>query len=126
MSKSQQVIANTMFLYMRIVVSLLVNVFTTRILLQALGESDFGLYNVIGGAISMLGFLIASMSSATQRFLSYAEGAGDRNRIIVYLNNSILIHYGLALFMILVFAVSALFFFNGVLNIPAGRHGAAI
>jgi O-antigen/teichoic acid export membrane protein len=126
MSNSKKVVTNTLFLYIRTIVSLMVSVFTTRILLHALGASDYGLYNVIGGAISMLGFLIASMSSATQRFLSYAEGAGDRNKIIVYLNNSILIHYGLALFMILVFAVSALFFFNGVLNIPEGRHGAAI
>ena len=126
MSKSQQVIANTMFLYMRIVVSLLVNVFTTRILLQALGESDFGLYNLIGGAISMLGFLISSMSSATQRFLSYAEGSGNKEKVAVYLNNSIIIHYCLALIMVLVFVVAALFFFNGILNIPDDSFNAAV
>ena len=99
MSQSQRVIKNTLFLYMRTAVSLLVNVFTTRILLDALGVEDYGLYNVVGGAIAMLGFLSASMSSVTQRFLSYAEGAGDIDRIVRYFNNSIVIHYALALFM---------------------------
>lgn len=125
-STSRRVAKNTMYLYVRTIVSLLASVFTTRILLDALGESDYGLYNVVGGAIAMLGFLSASLSGATQRYLSYAEGSGDKNKIIEYFNNSIIIHYGLALAMILVFAIASLFFFNGILNIPAGRDGAAI
>ena len=126
MSQSQRVIKNTLFLYMRTAVSLLVNVFTTRILLDALGVEDYGLYNVVGGAIAMLGFLSASMSSVTQRFLSYAEGAGDIDRIVRYFNNSIVIHYALALFMAVALAVAALFFFNGILNIPEGKQSAAL
>lgn len=126
MSQSQRVIKNTLFLYMRTAVSLLVSVFTTRILLDALGVEDYGLYNVVGGAIAMLGFLSASMSSVTQRFLSYAEGAGDLDSIVRYFNNSIVIHYALALFMALALAVAALFFFNGILNIPEGKLSAAL
>lgn len=126
MSTSQRVIKNTLYLYMRTVVSLLASVFTTRILLDALGTSDYGLYNVVGGAIAMLGFLTASMSSATQRFLSYAEGAGDKDKTVKYFNNSIIIHYGLALIMLLVFIVAALFFFNGILNVPADRRFVAV
>lgn len=126
MSTSQRVVKNTAFLYIRTIVSLFVSVFTTRILLQGLGASDYGLYNVVGGAIAMLGFLSSSMSSTTQRFLSFAEGAGEEEKSKKYFNNAILIHNGLALLMLAIFAIAALFFFNGVLNIPEGKLSTAI
>ena len=106
--------------------SILVNIFTTRILLQALGASDYGLYNVVGGAITMLGFLTASMSTATQRFISYAEGQGDRERIKEIFNNAQLVHYGVATVTALLLIAAAFIFFNGVLNIPDGRENVAI
>lgn len=126
MSTSNRIIKNTLFLYTRTLVSLVLGVFTTRILLQALGESDFGLYNVVGGAISMAGFLSASMSSATQRFLSYAEGKGESLKIKQYFNNSIVIHWGLAALMVVIFILSGFVFFNGVFNIPEGKYDAAV
>ena len=81
MSTSQRVVKNTLFLYVRTIVSLLVSVFTTRILLGTLGASDYGLYNVVGGSIAMLGFISTSMSGVIQRYLSHAEGSGDERRI---------------------------------------------
>ena len=126
MSNSKRVIKNTIFLYIRMVVSILVNVFTTNILLRALGASDYGLYNVVGGAVAMLNFLSASMSSVTQRFLNYAEGAGDEVKIIKIFNNAKVIHYAIALFTA-VFLIGAGFaFFNGILNIPVGREFPAM
>lgn len=126
MSTSQRVLKNTLFLYIRTIVSLLVSVFTTRILLGALGASDFGLYNVVGGAIAMLGFLTSSMSSMTQRFLSYAEGAGEENKVIKYFNNAMIIHYSLAILMIIIFFLAGFIFFNGLLNIPDGKQETAV
>ncbi len=126
MSTSQRVVKNTLFLYLRTIISLLTNVFTTRILLDALGASDYGLYNVVGGSIAMLGFLSASMSSATQRFISHAEGSGDRHRVREIFNNAVIVHYGLAAITCLLLAIGALFFFNGVLNIPAGEELVAV
>lgn len=111
---------------MRTIVSLLLSVFTTRILLEALGESDFGLYNVVGGTIAMLGFLSASLSSATQRFLNVAEGEGNFNKVRLYFNNSIIIHWALAGIMVVIFIIAGFFFFNGVLNIPDGKYIDAI
>lgn len=126
MSTANRIIKNTIFLYIRTIVSLLLGVFTTRILLEALGESDFGLYNVVGGSISMLGFLSASMSSATQRFLSVAEGEGNKAKIKLYFNNSLIIHWALAGIMIVVFSIAGIFFFNGILNIPNGKFYDAL
>lgn len=126
MSTGTRVIKNTGYLYIRTIASLLLGVFTTRILLQALGESDFGLYNVVGGSIAMLGFLSASLSSATQRFLNVAEGEGNFEKIRLYFNNSIIIHWALAVIMVVIFIIAGFFFFNGILNIPEGKHIDAI
>ena len=126
MSTSQRVIKNTLWLYLRMGTSILVNIFTTRILLQALGASDYGLYNVVGGAISILGFLTASMSSSTQRFISYAEGEGNLDDVKEIFNNALAAHYGVALISGFILALSGFIFFNGVLNIPEGRETVAI
>lgn len=115
-----------MFLYVRMVISILVNVFTTRLLLEALGASDYGLYNVVGGAIAMMGFLTASMSSATQRFISYAEGESSIDKVKEIFCNAQILHYGLALISIILLISAGFIFFNGILNIPSGRELTAI
>ena len=125
MSTSQRVVKNTLFLYVRTIVSLLVSVFTTRILLGTLGASDYGLYNVVGGSIAMLGFISTSMSGVIQRYLSHAEGSGDERRIQLIFNNALIVHYILAVVTIILLGTAALFFFNGVLNIPTGKETEA-
>lgn len=126
MSNSQRVIKNTLFLYVRMGVSILVNVFTTNILLRALGASDYGLYNVVGGAVTMLNFVSASMSSVTQRFLNYAEGKGEEEHVIKVFNNAKAIHLAIALFTVIFLTIAGFAFFNGILNIPVGREHSAI
>ena len=126
MSDSKRVIKNTLYLYIRMGISILVNVFTTNILLKALGASDYGLYNVVGGAVAMLNFVSASMSSVTQRFLNYAEGVGDRDNSTKIFSNAKAIHYIIALFTVILLIGAGFIFFNGVLNIPQGRELPAI
>lgn len=126
MSTANRVIRNTIYLYIRMAVSIVFSFFTTRILLQELGASDFGLYNVVAGALSMLGFLSASTSSATQRFISYAEGEGNYENICKIFNNAYYLHKVMALFICVFFILGGFVFFNGVLNIPTGRMFAAI
>lgn len=126
MSTSQRVIKNTMWLYLRMGASILVNVFTTRILLQALGASDYGLYNVVGGAITMLGFLTASMSTSTQRFISYTLGEGNEERLKSIFNNTLCVHYAIAGLSALLLIAASFVWFNGVLNIPDGRETVAM
>ena len=126
MSNSIRVIRNTIYLYIRMGVSIVVSFFTTRILLHALGVSDYGLYNVVAGALSMLGFLSASLSSATQRFISYAEGEGEIDRIKEIFTTSVILHWLMALVVCLLFIICGFLFFNGILNIPEGRRTIAI
>lgn len=125
MSTTQRVFKNIIYLYIRMLVSILANVFTTRILLAALGASDYGLYNVVGGAIMMLAFLTSTMTHTTQRFLNYAEGEGDMKRIKEVFNNSLIVHYIVAIAFVLILLLAGIVFFNGVLNIPVGREYAA-
>lgn len=126
MSTTQRVIKNTLWLYLRMGTSILVNIFTTRILLQALGASDYGLYNVVGGAIAMLGFLTASMSTSTQRFISYTLGEGNQEKLKGIFNNTLCVHYGIAGLSAMILILASFVWFNGVLNIPEGRNTVAM
>ncbi|WP_415843245.1 hypothetical protein [Zobellia roscoffensis] len=106
-------------------ITIFISLYTTRLVLNALGASDFGIFNVVGGAIAMLGFLHAAMSSATQRFMSFYEGKGDKEKQKYIFNVSSVLHFGIAIGLVLVLLVAGYFFFNGILNIPPDRVFAA-
>lgn len=126
MSTAKRVIKNTMYLYIRMGVSIVLSFLSTRITLQALGASDYGLYNVLAGALSMLGFLSASLSSTTQRFISYAEGEGNSLKIKEIFNTAVFLHTCFSGIICLLFIFAGFFFFNGILNIPEGRESISI
>ena len=70
MSTATRVIKNTGYLYAKMGITMFISLYTTRLILNSLGASDFGIFNIVGGAIAMLGFLNAAMASATRRFSS--------------------------------------------------------
>lgn len=125
MEQAKRVIKNTGFLYAKMGITMFISLYTTRLILNALGASDFGIYAVVGGAISMLGFLHAAMSSATQRFMSFYEGKGIVSKQKQIFNVSLVLHFGIALLLGIVLLVAGYFFFNGILNIPPDRIYAA-
>lgn len=102
-----------------------ISLYTTRLILNALGASDFGIFNIVGGAIAMLGFLNAAMAGATQRFMSYTEGEGDKEKQKKIFNISFVLHMAIALIMGVVLLIAGYFFFNGILNIAPDRMYAA-
>lgn len=125
MGSATRVIKNTGFLFVRMGITVFVSLYSTRLILQALGESDFGIYNVVGGAIGMLGFLNYTMANATQRFMSYAEGEGILEKKKKVFNVSMTLHVAIALLTVLIFAIAYFPLFNGILNIEPSRIGAA-
>lgn len=125
MSTATRVIKNTGWLYAKMGITMFISLYTTRLILNSLGASDFGIFNVVGGAISMLGFLNAAMASATQRFMSYAEGAGDKEKQKSIFNVSILLHLAMAFVVGFVLLGAGWFFFHGILQIPPDRVFAA-
>jgi len=125
MQAAHRVAKNTLILYARMAITVFISLYSTRLILAALGVSDFGLFNVVGGVISMLGFLNASMAAATQRFISFAQGEGDLEKVKRIFNMSSLLHWGIAILVFFVLEVAGYFFFNGILNISPDRVGVA-
>lgn len=126
MANTSKVFSNTIYLYIKMVLSIAVNIFTTSILLRALGETDYGIYSVVGGAISMMGFISGSMSGMVQRYLNVTEGTGDFDKVKRIFSNAVLIHNGLAIIAFIVFAFFGIFFFWFMLNVPPDRYSSAI
>lgn len=106
-------------------ITMFISFYTTRLILNALGASDFGVFTIIGGAIAMLGFLNAAMAGATQRFMSFSEGEGNNEKQRSIFNISIILHFGISIVVGLALLVAGYFFFNGILNIEPERLFAA-
>lgn len=122
---ANRVIKNTGYLYAKMAITMFVSLYTTRLILNSLGASDFGIYNIVGGVISMLGFLNAAMAASTQRFMNFAEGEGNNEKKIVIFNISIVLHVLVAAIVGVMLLIAGVLFFNGILNIPDARILAA-
>ena len=122
---ANRVIKNTGYLYAKMGITMFISLYTTRLILNTLGASDFGIFNIVGGAIAMLGFLNIAMASATQRFMSYTEGEGNKEKQKYIFNVSIILHSIIAGAIIVALLIAGYFFFNGILNIPSDRIFAA-
>lgn len=125
MQVASRVIKNTGFLYAKMGITMFISLYTTRLILNTLGAADFGIFNIVGGAIAMLGFLNVAMASATQRFMSFSEGEGNKEKQKCIFNISFVLHIIIAVFMAAVLLVAGYFFFNGILNIAPDRTNAA-
>ena len=87
-------------------ITMFISLYVTRLILNSLGASDFGIFNIVGGAISMLAFLNGAMASATQRFMSYAEGEKNLEKKKVIFNSSVLLHLMIAVIVCIVLEVA--------------------
>jgi O-antigen/teichoic acid export membrane protein len=125
MSTAKRVIKNTGFLYAKMGITMFISLYTTRLILNSLGTSDFGIFNIVGGAIAMLGFLNAAMAGATQRFMSYSEGEGDKEKQKKIFNISVILHFGISIVVGVALLIAGWFFFHGILNIAPDRIFAA-
>lgn len=124
-SSNKRIAKNTLMLYIRMFISMLVGLYTSRVVLQTLGVEDYGIYGVVGGVVSMMGFLNASMSGATSRFITFELGKGDMQRVRDTFSSAMIIHIGIALIVILLAETVGLWFLCNKLVIPEGRMEAA-
>lgn len=125
MQAAKRVVKNTMFLYAKMAITIFSSLYATRLILNALGVSDFGIFNLIGGLITMLIFLNAAMTQASQRFMSYAHGKGDNTEQRSIFNISIVLHFLIAVFSVLLLETLGPFLFDGILKIDPNRIDAA-
>ena len=116
---------NAGMLYIRMLLTMAVTLYTSRVILQTLGVDDFGIYSVVAGFVTMLGFLNSAMSSATQRFLSFELGKpGDKDMRGIF-SMSLNIHVLIAVFVLVLGETVGLWFVKTQMTIPADRMLAA-
>lgn len=122
----KRIAKNTVFLYLRMLVSLFISFFTSRVILQSLGIIDFGIYNVVGGVVAMFSFFNSALSAATGRFLSYELGTGDSTKLKRTFVSAFSTHVLLGLLVFALIEIIGLWFVYNKLNIPFDRLYAAI
>ena len=113
-------------LYIRMLFTMGVSFFTSRVILQALGVEDYGIYNVVGGFVTMFTFLNGGMVASTQRYLNFEIGRGDEKQLSKVFSTALQIHALIALVIILLSETIGLWFLCGKLVIPVERMNAAI
>lgn len=122
---SKNVAKNTIYLNIKAAVTTIVSLFTTRIVLNALGASDFGVYGTVSGSIAMLAMLNSALTVSTQRFMNFALGKNDEREQKQVFNNSMVLHIGLGFLIVLLMESMYYFLFSGILTIPENRIGVA-
>lgn len=124
-SNSKRIAKNTTFLYMRMFVVMLINIFSVRYVLKGLGVVDYGVFNVVAGLVTMFSSLSSIISSATLRFHSYVIGEGKEEKVSDVFTASFNIYALLALLILIVGEIIGVWFINTQADIPASRMIAA-
>lgn len=124
-NKSVRIAKNTALLYARMLITMVVTLYTSRVVLEALGEIDYGIYNTVGGIVTMFTFLNGSILIATQRYLTFYLGKGDKEMLQKIFSASVYIHGILALIIVALVESIGMWFLENKLVIPMDRVDAA-
>lgn len=125
-NNNTRIAKNTLLLYFRMILLMVVSLYTSRIVLATLGISDYGIYNVVGGFIAMFAFLNGAMSGCTQRFITIALGKGDEQNLRKVFSTCVITHGIIALLILILAETIGLWFVMEKLVIPAERMTAAM
>lgn len=123
---TKRIAKNTLMLYFRQILIMIVSLYTVRVVLNTLGAEDYGIYNVVAGVVVLFSFVNNAMATATQRFLNFNLGKSDAKKTQQTYSASLLIHIGIALIFVILAETVGLWFVNTKLNIPLERHSAAM
>lgn len=123
--KNRRIAKNTIFLYLRSIVVLLISLYTSRVVLETLGVDDYGIYNVVGGVVTMFSCISGALSGAISRFITFELGRGDKHRLNTVFSTSVLIQIILAGILVSIVLTGGGWFLNAKMNIPVERMDAA-
>lgn len=121
---NKRIARNTLMLYVRMMLIMLVSLYTSRVLLQELGVQDFGIYNVVGGTVSLLSFLNTALANGFQRFFNIEIGLGNRQKLQELFSSSLLIQLALIVFCLLLAETVGIWFVKTELVVADGREDA--
>ena len=122
---SRRLARNTLMLYFRMFMLMLIGLFTSRVVLRTLGVEDYGTYNVVGGVVTVFTFLTTSISAAVSRYLAFGLGEGDAGRLRRIFSTGVVIQLGLSLLLVLLVETAGVWWVGHRLVIPEGRLAAA-
>ena len=124
-SDKKRIAQNTLILYLRMLFVMIIAFYTSRVILQTLGASDFGIYNVVGGIVMMMAFITGPLNGTTMRFLTYELGKNDKYELTKVFACTLNIHIAIGLLLVLLAETIGLWFFYEKLVIPEERMGVA-
>ncbi len=124
-SNNKRIAKNTLLLYFRMFLTMAITLYTSRVVLKVLGIEDYGIYNVVGGVVSMLSIITGALSITISRYITFELGRGDRERLTKVFSTSIMIQVAMALIICVVAEILGVWFLNAKMNIPAERMYAA-
>ena len=122
---NKRIAKNTLFLYIRMFIVLIISLYTSRLLLNALGIVDYGIYNVVGGIVTLFTFVTGAMSTSSQRYITFALGQQDEQRLKEVFRSSLQVFVLLSLIILLLSETIGLWFLYFKMTIPAERMTAA-
>lgn len=122
---NKRIAKNTLMLYVRMMFSMIVSLYTSRVILSTLGVVDYGIYNVVGGVVSMFSIISASLSAAISRYLTFELGKNDIQRLKTVFSTSITIQIIISLIVIILAEIVGIWFLNNKMVIPVDRLEAA-
>lgn len=125
-SSNKTIAKNTIFLYIRMLVIMVVTLYTSRVILQALGIDDYGLYQTVGGVVGFLAFISNALAGATSRFITFALGKGNAEELKNTFATTLTSHLIIGLFIVLVAETIGLWYVYNKMVIPEERFAAAI
>lgn len=125
-ANNKRIAKNTLLLYVRMLLMMAVNLYTSRVILQVLGVEDYGIYNVVGGVVALFGVISGSLSTSTQRFITYEIGKSDYNNLSRVFSISMYIHIAMCIMILLLAETLGVWFLNNQMQIPEGRTTATM
>lgn len=120
-SDNKRIARNTFYMYLRMFVNMAVLLYTSRLIIEYLGVSDFGIYNVVGGVVVVFSFISTSMTSSTSRFLSFSLGKKDYQEVDKVFSTTIFLHICLSILVIVLSETIGLWYVNNYLVFPHER-----
>ena len=117
MNDNKRIAVNTVFLYAKFIITTVVSLVMSRVVLQALGASDYGLYNIVGGVVAMLNTLGTSMVATSYRYMAVEIGKGEDGNPNKIYNTVVVVHFALALFLLVIGETLGVFYVNNYLNV---------
>ncbi len=124
-NRSKRIAKNTLMLYVRMLVLMLVGLYTSRVVLEALGENDFGIYNVVGGVVAMFTIISGALNSAVQRFITFEMGKGAEAQLDKVYSTAVTIQFILAIIVLVLAEPAGLWFIENKMTIDPARIPAA-